>query len=56
VKDFQIFGEVFIADTIEQSAYVRDRGLPSVLDFPFQAAASGYASGGSSALAILHRP
>jgi glycosidase len=55
VKNFQIFGEVFVADTIEQSAYVRDRGLPSVLDFPFQAAASGYASGGASALAMLHR-
>jgi len=55
VKDFQIFGEVPITDTIEQSAYVRDRGLPSVLDFPFQDAATGYASGGSSALAMLHR-
>ncbi len=55
VPDFQIFGEVFIADAIEQSVYVRDRGLPSVLDFPFQSAASGYASGTSSAVAILHR-
>jgi alpha-amylase len=55
VNDFQIFGEVPITDSIEQSAYVRDRGLPSVLDFPFQDAATGYASGGSSALAILHR-
>jgi alpha-amylase len=55
VKDFQIFGEVPITDTVEQSTYVRDRGLPSVLDFPFQDAATGYASGGSSALAMLHR-
>ncbi|HLY33142.1 MAG TPA: alpha-amylase family glycosyl hydrolase, partial [Jatrophihabitantaceae bacterium] len=55
VHDFQIFGEVPITDTIEQSTYVRDRGLPSVLDFPFQDAAAGYASGGSSALAMLHR-
>ena len=55
VQDFQIFGEVFIADAIAQSAYVRDRGLPSVLDFPLQSAATGYASGTSSALAILHR-
>jgi glycosidase len=55
VKDFQIFGEVFIADTIDQSQFVRDRGIPSVLDFPFQDAATGYASGGSSALAMLHR-
>ena len=55
VNDFQIFGEVPITDTIEQSTYVRDRGLPSVLDFPFQDAVAGYASGGSSALAVLHR-
>jgi glycosidase len=55
VRDFQIFGEVFIADAIAQSAYVRDRGVPSVLDFPLQSAATGYASGTSSALAILHR-
>jgi glycosidase len=55
VNDFQIFGEVPITDSVEQSTYVRDRGLPSVLDFPFQAAATGYASGGSSALTMLHR-
>ena len=55
VHDFQIFGEVPITDTVEQSTYVRDRGLPSVLDFPFQDAAAGYASGGSSALAVAHR-
>src|SRR5207302_1500103 len=47
--------EVPIASTIDQSPYVRDRGIPSVLDFPFQDAATGYASGGSSALAMLHR-
>jgi len=55
VSDFQIFGEVPITDTVEQSVYVRDRGLPSVLDFPFQDAVAGYASGGSSALGVLHR-
>ncbi|HEX3057172.1 MAG TPA: alpha-amylase family glycosyl hydrolase [Gaiellaceae bacterium] len=55
VNDFQIFGEVPISSTIDQSPYVRDRGIPSVLDFPFQDAATGYASGGSSALAMLHR-
>jgi glycosidase len=55
VNGFQIFGEVFVADAIEQSGFVRDRGIPSLLDFPFQDAASGYASGGSSALAMLHR-
>jgi alpha-amylase len=55
VSDFQMFGEVPLTDGVELANYVRDRGLPSVLDFPFQDAATGYASGGSSALAILHR-
>jgi glycosidase len=55
VSDFQMFGEAPITDSVELSTYVRDRGLPSVLDFPFQDAATGYASGGSSALAMLHR-
>lgn len=55
VKDYSIFGEAPINDSIELSSLVRDRGLPSVLDFPFQDAATGYASGGSNALALLHR-
>jgi len=55
VQDFQIFGEAFTADTIQQSPYVRDYGMPAVLDFPFQEAASGYASGGAGALGVLHR-
>ena len=55
VPDFQIFGEVPLTDSIELSTYVRDRGLPNVLDFPFQDAVSGYAAGGSSALGVLHR-
>ena len=36
VGGFQIFGEVPLTDDVELSAYVRDRGLPNVLDFPFQ--------------------
>jgi glycosidase len=55
IRDFQIFGEVPITDAIELSSYVRDRGLPSVLDFPFQDAAASYAAGGSSALALRNR-
>ncbi|MDX6485943.1 MAG: hypothetical protein QOF43_1096 [Gaiellaceae bacterium] len=55
VKDFAIFGEAPVNDSIELSAYVRDRGLPSVLDFTFRDVADAYASGGSSAVAILHR-
>jgi glycosidase len=55
VNDFQVFGELYIDDAIEQSTYVRDRGIPATLDFPMQDAAAGYASGGSSALAVAHR-
>ena len=36
VRDFQLFGEAFIADAVELSGFVRDRGLPNVLDFPLQ--------------------
>ena len=55
VPDFQMFGEVSSNDAIDLSTYVRDRGLPNVLDFPFQDAAAGYASGTSSALGLAHR-
>ncbi|MDX6441412.1 MAG: alpha-amylase [Gaiellaceae bacterium] len=55
VNDFQMFGEAPITDSVELSSYVRNTALPNVLDFPFQDAATGYASGGSSALAMLHR-
>jgi alpha-amylase len=55
VQDFSIFGEVPISDSIDLSSYVRDRDLPSVLDFPFRDVADSYASGSSSAVAILHR-
>jgi glycosidase len=55
VPDFQVFGEVFIADAVQQSAYVRDWGLPSALDFPFQDAAAGYASGAASSKALAAR-
>ena len=34
--DFEIFGEVAVADAIELSTYTRDRGIPNVLDFPMQ--------------------
>jgi len=55
IRDFPIFGEVVMTDDIEQSAYVRDRGLPSVLDFPFQDAAAGFASGQTGAKALASR-
>ena len=43
VPDFQIFGEVFDTDVLNLAPFVRDRGLPNVLDFPFQDAAAGFA-------------
>jgi glycosidase len=55
VQDFQIFGEVPLTDSVELSAYVRNRGLPNVLDFPFQSVATSYAAGASGALGIAHR-
>jgi glycosidase len=55
VRDFQIFGEVFDANALDLVPYVRNRGLPNLLDFPFQDAAAGYASGGSSAVAVRNR-
>lgn len=55
IRDFPIFGEVTLNDAIDLAPYVRDRGLPSVLDFPFQEAAVNYASGVSGAKAISQR-
>ena len=45
IPDFPVFGEVTLNDAVDLSEYVRDRGLPQVLDFPFQQVASAYASG-----------
>ena len=55
IRDFPIFGEVTLTDDIELSAFVRDRGLPSVLDFPFQDAATGFAAGTTGAKALASR-
>ena len=55
VNDFEIFGEVTINDAIELSSYVRDRGLPNVLDFPFQAVAAGFAAGRTAPTALVDR-
>lgn len=53
--NFQIYGEVFNSDPIASSVYVRDRGLPNALDFPFQSVVSGFAAGASSALGVGDR-
>ena len=55
VQDFQLFGEVPLTDPTELARFVRDRGLPNVLDFPFQDAAAGYAAGNASPLAVSSR-
>jgi glycosidase len=55
IGDFPIFGEVTLNDAIDLAAYVRDRGLPQVLDFPFQQVASAYAAGFSGAKGIAQR-
>jgi glycosidase len=55
VSDFQFFGEAFITNAIELSSYVRDRGLPNVLDFPMQDALMRFAGGGAGARGIATR-
>ena len=53
--NFQIFGEVYNSDPTQQMTYVRDRGMPNVLDFPFQSAATRYVAGETTALAVSDR-
>lgn len=55
VDEFEIFGEVFLIDAIEQSAYVREWGLPNQLDFPLYDAVARYAGGISGAGGIEMR-
>jgi glycosidase len=55
VTDFPVFGEVTLNDAVDLSEFVRTRGLPQVLDFPFQTVAADYASGASGALGVAHR-
>jgi glycosidase len=45
IHDFPIFGEITLNDAVDLSEFVRDRGVPQVLDFPFQQVASAYAAG-----------
>jgi glycosidase len=55
VKDFELFGEVFVTDAVELSGYVRRRGLPNVLDFPLQDAVTRFAAGEAGAKGIAAR-
>ncbi len=49
IKDFTIFGEVYDYNTFNLMEYVRRNKIQTVLDFPFQAGATEYASGYSNA-------
>ena len=49
IKDFTVFGEVFDYSTLNLMTYVRQNKIETVLDFPFQAKATEYASGYSNA-------
>jgi glycosidase len=55
ISDFPIFGEVTLNDSVDLADFVRTRGLPQVLDFPFQQAASSYAAGATSAKGLGYR-
>jgi glycosidase len=55
VKDFEIFGEVFLTDAAELSSYVRDRGVPNVIDFPLQDSLVRYAGGSAGSRGIATR-
>ena len=45
IDDFEIFGETWINEPIEQSAYQREWGIPNQLDFPLFDAIAQYAGG-----------
>jgi Alpha amylase, catalytic domain/Domain of unknown function (DUF3459) len=47
-----VFGEVFNSDTLELIPFVRDRGLPTLLDFPLQDQLVGFAAGERGARGI----
>jgi len=55
VSDFQVFGEVFETDAVELSRYVRDRGLPNVIDFPLQDSLDRFAGGSAGARGVAGR-
>ena len=52
INDFTIFGEVYDVNPVNVMSYVRRNKIQTVLDFPFQANATEYASGYSDAEVI----
>ncbi len=55
IGDFPVFGEVTLNDAVDLAAFVRDRGLPQLLDFPLQQVATAYAAGASGAKGLAAR-
>lgn len=49
IKNFTIFGEVWDINPINLVGFIRDKGLQTALDFPFQRTAVQFASGYSDA-------
>jgi glycosidase len=55
VRDFEIFGEVFLTDAAELSGFVRDRAVPNVIDFPLQDSLVRYAGGSAGPRGVATR-
>jgi len=55
IDDFEIFGETWIIDSIDQSVYQREWGIPNQLDFPLYDAIARYAGGLVGAGPIMMR-
>ncbi len=55
VPAIDVFGEVFETDAATLASFVRDRGVPNVIDFPLQDALMRYAGGSAGARGIATR-
>jgi len=55
VPDFQLFGEVTLNSAPDLATFVRDRGLPNVLDFPLQDSLVRFAGGSAGSKGIANR-
>ncbi len=55
VPAFEVFGEVFETDAATLASFVRERGVPEVVDFPLQDALVRYAGGSAGARGISTR-
>ena len=55
INDFEIFGETWITEPIEQSKYQREYGLPNQLDFPLYDVVARYAGGSQGAGGVMLR-